>query len=266
MEGIEVPLTPRPKVAGHPTPTPPSPRPVISGQRTPVPPKARPRSGPSRAPELFAEVFAEPASSSDAFVVVPVSDVAAEDDTEVVVVDPPREPCKLHNASVGLSEVLLWLTQAIGLGYRYILSLDQHHVADRSVSQTRELLQVATRERTLVCVLSFIPKNSYEAHGNKALALWRDAVSSCADYPLRPLPLIVTSQPLGPWGKAATLRWLRERLWSDHDQASWTLWTHVDDRADICKEFSGGRGIKAVHWHVRDRRSLLTLCREEGVL
>ena len=182
------------------------------------------------------------------------------------LMDPPRELCKLHNATTGLGEVLIWLTQAFCLGYRYILSLDQHKVADRSVSQTRELLQAATRELTLVCVLSFIPKNSYESHGNHALELWRGVVSSCADYPLKPLPLIVTPKPLGPWGKAATLRWLSEKLWSDHDQASWALWTHVDDREDICEEFGAEESIKAVRWHVRDRRSLLTLCREEGAL
>eukprot|EP00439_Symbiodinium_sp_Y106_P009114 s5431_g1.t1 len=115
-------------------------------------------------------------------------------------------------------------------------------------------------------LLKFIPKNSYESHGNHALELWRGVVSSCADYPLKPLPLIVTPKPLGPWGKAATLRWLSEKLWSDHDQASWALWTHVDDREDICEEFGAEESINAVHWHVRDRRSLLTLCREEGVL
>ena len=203
----------------------------------------------------------EPASSSSA----PAA-VAPAILMDPPLMDPPRELCKLHNATTGLGEVLIWLTQAFGLGYRYILSLDQHKVADRSVLQTRELLQAATRERTLVCVLSFIPKNSYESHGNHALELWRGVVSSCADYPLKPLPLIVTPKPLGPWGKAATLRWLSEKLWSEHDQASWALWTHVDDREDICEEFGAEESIKAVHWHVRDRRSLLTLCREEGAL
>ena len=193
-----------PRIRGCPTPIPPTPRPVISGQKTPAPPKAKPKSGPSRAPELVSSSAAP----------VPATEIPD---------NPPLELCKLHKASAGLNEVLFWLTQAIGLGYRHIISLGQHHVADRCVSQTREVLQVATREHTLVCVLSYIPERSFRQRGDQALALWRDVVSSCAEYPLRPLPLIVTPEPLGPWGKAATLRWLRERLWRDHGRVSWAI-------------------------------------------
>ena len=125
-EGLpEVLVVARPRIRGCPTPIPPTPRPVISGQKTPAPPKAKPKSGLSRAPELV--------SSSAA----PVPVIEIPD-------NPPLELCKLHKASAGLNEVLLWLTQAIGLGYRHIISLDQHHVADRCVSQTREVLQVVS--------------------------------------------------------------------------------------------------------------------------
>ena len=80
------------------------------------------------------------------------------------------------------------------------------------------------------------------------------------------LPLVVTSQPLRKDGKLQALRFLGDRLYYDFDGASFSCWTHVDDRDDICREISSDRYFEAVHWHMRDRRSLLQLCRDGGVL
>ena len=119
-------------------------------------------------------------------------------------------------------------------------------------------------ERTIVVVCSFIPDSSFLSHGRNAQALWDPIIADIAEYP-RPLPIIVTSKPLHRWGKAPCLRHLRNQLWHQQ-QASFDSWVHVDDRLDIVREIDAERGLRGVHWDIRDRRTLLELCRAEGVL
>ncbi|CAE7882255.1 unnamed protein product, partial [Symbiodinium necroappetens] len=160
--------------------------------------------------------------------------------------------------------VTQWFERAISLGFRYLLALDQHKVADRNVSQTRDIVRAALAERTIVVVCSFIPDSSFLSHGRSAQALWDPIIADIAEYP-RPLPIIVTSKPLHRWGKASCLRHLRNQLWHQQ-QASFDSWVHVDDRLDIVREIDAERGLRGVHWDIRDRRTLLELCRAEGVL
>ena len=181
-------------------------------------------------------------------------------------VTPPRPLplSELHRYDSGLVQVTQWFERVISLGFRYLLALDQHKVADRNVSQTRDIVRAALAERTIVVVCSFIPDSSFLSHGRNAQALWNPIIADIAEYP-RPLPIIVTSKPLYRWGKASCLRHLRDQLWHQQ-QASFDSWVHVDDRLDIVREIDAERGLRGVHWDVRDRRSLLELCRAEGVL
>ena len=257
---VVVPITPRPSIGGFPTPIPPSPRPVVSGQRTPIPPKAKakPNSGHPRSPVLppqqpVAEALDQPDEEGET--IAPAAPVA-----------PPRPLplSELHRYDSGLVQVTQWFERVISLGFRYLLALDQHKVADRNVSQTRDIVRAALAERTIVVVCSFIPDSSFLSHGRNAQALWNPIIADIAEYP-RPLPIIVTSKPLYRWGKASCLRHLRDQLWHQQ-QASFDSWVHVDDRLDIVREIDAERGLRGVHWDVRDRRSLLELCRAEGVL
>ena len=176
----------------------------------------------------------------------------------------PLPLSELHRFDGGLEQVTQWFGRAISLGFRYLLALDQHKVADRSVSQTRDIVRAALAECTIVVVCSFIPNSSFLSHGRNAQALWDPIIADIAEYP-RPLPIIVTSKPLYRWGKASCLRHLRDQLWHQQ-QASFDSWVHVDDRLDIVREIDAERGLRGVHWDPRDRRSLLELCRAEGVL
>ena len=193
-----------------------------------------------------------------------VTDVPGE--TEAVLAEPsrPLPLSELHRYDSGLEQVTQWFERAISLGFRYLLALDQRKVADRNVSQTRDIVRAALAERTIVVVCSFIPDSSFLSHGRNAQALWDPIIADIAEYP-RPLPIIVTSKPLHRWGKASCLRHLRNQLWHQR-QASFDSWVHVDDRLDIVREVDAERGLRGVHWDPRDRRSLLELCRAEGVL
>ncbi|OLP78598.1 hypothetical protein AK812_SmicGene41208 [Symbiodinium microadriaticum] len=202
----------------------------------------------------------------------PVAEALDQPDEECEVIAPaapvtPPRPLplsELHRYDSGLVQVTQWFERVISLGFRYLLALDQHKVADRNVSQTRDIVRAALAVRTIVVVCSFIPDSSFLSHGRNAQALWNPIIADIAEYPC-PLPIIVTSKPLYRWGKASCLRHLRDQLWHQQ-QASFDSWVHVDDRLDIVREIDAERGLRGVHWDVRDRRSLLELCRAEGVL
>ena len=291
------PPVPRPRVQGARTPVPPAPRPKHLGVRTPAPPvpsSGRPASGylvsvpkhrarPSQDLDRdyryefpsISESFDERvsgnkgsgSSSVNAWTSEQWQEFNASQELAHSATAEPSRPLplsELHRFDGGLEQVTQWFGRAISLGFRYLLALDQHKVADRSVSQTRDIVRAALAERTIVVVCSFIPDSSFLSHGRNAQALWDPIIADIAEYP-RPLPIIVTSKPLYRWGKASCLRHLRDQLWHQQ-QASFDSWVHVDDRLDIVREIDAERGLRGVHWDPRDRRSLLELCRAEGVL
>ena len=199
-ERVVVPRTPRPRIEGCPTPIPPVPRPVVCGQKTPLPPKAKPKgketsipsqtSGSSQRPPIGLDSPAEVSNQAEA--------------------SSPTEPCVLYPAS-DLTPVVTWCAEAIRQGYRKVISLDQHRVADRNIGQTIALVRTALASGIAVVVLSYIPDSSFDDHGQHAVTLWRTELDSCT-YPLAPLPIIVTSKPLGHLGKYSALRYIRNHL------------------------------------------------------
>ena len=86
----------------------------------------------------------------------------------------------------------------------------QRHQPDNCPGQNCSVLRIA------IVVLSYIPDSSFASHGRSALELWRTVLDSCA-YPLAPLPIIVTSKPLGHLGKHSALRYIRNHLFWSHD-------------------------------------------------
>ena len=272
FERVAVPPVPRPRIEGCPTPTPPTPRPVISGQKTPLPPKARSKgsepsipsqtSGPTRAQHI--ETASSSGSPQQLFSSPAVSiEPAAEPGSGQTEVSSPTELCKLYRAE-DLTPVITWCAEAIRQGYRKIISLDEHKVADRDISQTTALVRTALSYGIAIVVLSYIPDSSFASHGRSAVNLWRTVLDSCA-YPLAPLPIIVTSKPLGRLGKYSALRYIRNHLFWDHDSLEFDAWTHIDDRQDIVAEINADRFQRAVCWHPKDRRSLLKLCQDERI-
>ena len=154
FERVAVPPVPRPRIEGCPTPTPPAPRPVISGQKTPLPPKARSKgsepsipsqtSDPSRAPrtDIAPFVGSEPSSAS-AVSAVPAADIVVSDEEDhQAEASSPAELCVVYPAN-DLWPVINWSAETIRQGYRRIISLDEHKVADRDISQTTALLTFA---------------------------------------------------------------------------------------------------------------------------
>ena len=268
FERVAVPPVPRPRIEGCPTPIPPTPRPVISGQKTPLPPRARSKgsepsipsqtSGPSRAPrtEIVPPVgSSEPSSSSAAVSVQPAADIVVvgpAEDIPQAEASSTTELCVLYPAN-DLWPVINWSAETIRHGYRRIISLDEHKVADRDVSQTTALVRTALSQGIAITVLSYIPDSSFASHGQNALDLWRRVLSSI-DYPLElaPLPIIVTSKPKGPAGKSSALRYIRNHLYWSHE-LEFRDWTHIDDRVDIVAEINADRFQRAICWDPRDR-------------
>ena len=272
FERVAVPPVPRPRIEGCPTPTPPTPRPVISGQKTPVPPKAKPKGseplipGPSRAPHVASIVGpSEPSSSSTAVSARPAAIVVPDEEDPAAEADAPTELCVLRPSN-DLWPVISWSAEAIRQGYRRLITLDEHKVADRDVAQTTVLVRTALSKGVAVAVLSYIPDSSFASHGQNALDLWRGVLSSI-DFPLElaPLPIIVTPKPKGPAGKASTIRYVRNHLFWSHE-LEFRDWTHIDDRGDIVAEINSDRFLRAICWGPRDRRSLLKLCQDNQLV
>ena len=276
LERVAVPPVPRPRIEGCPTPIPPTPRPVISGQKTPLPPKARSKgseppipsqtSGPTRAPraEIALSFGSSEPSSASAVSAVPAANIVEPaEEVHQAEASSTTEPCVLYPAS-DLWPVISWCAEAIRQGYRRIISLDEHKVADRDISQTTALVRTALSYGIAIVVLSYIPDSSFASHGRSALELWRTVLDSVA-YPLAPLPIIVTSKPLGHLGKHSVLRYIRNHLFWSHD-LEFDAWTHIDDRQDIVAEINADRFQHAICWRPKDRRSLLKLCQDERIL
>ena len=279
VERVAVPPVPRPRIEGCPTPIPPTPRPVISGQKTPLPPRARSKgsepsipsqtSGPSRAPHVASFVGpSEPSSSSAAVSVQPAADIVVVDSAENIPqaeAGPQTELCVLYPSS-DLWPVINWSAEAIRQGYRRLITLDEHKVADRDIAQTTVLVRTALSKGVAIAVLSYIPDSSFASHGQNALDLWRGVLSSI-DFPLElaPLPIIVTPKPKGPAGKASTIRYVRNHLFWSHE-LEFRDWTHIDDRGDIVAEINSDRFLRAICWGPRDRRSLLKLCQDNQLV
>ena len=272
VERVAVPPVPRPRIEGCPTPTPPTPRPVISGQKTPVPPKAKPKGseplipGPSRAPHVASFVGpSEPSSSSTAVSARPAAIVVPDEEDPAAEADAPTELCLLRPSN-DLWPVISWSAEAIRQGYRRLITLDEHKVADRDVAQTTVLVRTALSKGVAIAVLSYIPDSSFASHGQNALDLWRGVLSSI-DFPLElaPLPIIVTPKPKGPAGKASTIRYVRNHLFWSHE-LEFRDWTHIDDRGDIVAEINSDRFLRAICWDPRDRRSLLKICQDNQLV
>ena len=281
VERVAVPPVPRPRIEGCPTPTPPTPRPVISGQKTPLPPRARPKgsepsipsqtSGPSRAPHIESVPlvgFSEPSSSSAAVSAQPAADIVVVDPAEDIPhaeASSTTELCVLYPAN-DLWPVINWSAETIRQGYRRIITLDEHKVADRDISQTTVLVRTALSKGIAIAVLSYTPDSSFASHGQNALDLWRRVLSSI-DFPLElaPLPIIVTSKPKGPAGKSSAIRYIVNHLYWSHE-LEFCDWTHIDDRGDIVAEINADRFQRAICWDPRDRRSLLKLCQDNQLL
>ena len=279
FERVAVTPAPRPRIEGCPTPIPPTPRPVISGQKTPLPPRARSKesklsipsqtSGPSRAAhvEIVPPVgFSEPSSSSTAVSAVPAATIVVPDEEDPAAeASASTELCVLYPAN-DLWPVINWSAEAIRQGYRRLITLDEHKVADRDITQTTVLVRTALSKGVAIAVLSYIPDSSFASHGQTALDLWRGILSSI-DFPLElaPLPIIVTSKPKGPAGKASTIRYVRNHLFWSHE-LEFRDWTHIDDRGDIVAEINSDRFLRAICWDPRDRRSLLKLCQDNQLL
>ena len=279
FERVAVPPVPRPRIEGCPTPIPPTPRPVISGQKTPLPPRARSKGsepsiplqtpGPSRAPHVASFVGpSEPSSSSAAVSVQPAADIVVVDSAEDIPqaeAGPQTELCVLYPSS-DFWPVINWSAKAIQQGYRRLITLDEHKVADRDITQTTVLVRTALSKGIAIAVLSYIPDSSIASHGQNALDLWRRVLSSI-DFPLElaPLPIIVTSKPKGPAGKSSAIRYIRNHLYWSHE-LEFRDWTHIDDRGDIVAEINADRFQRAICWDPRDRRSLLKLCQDNQLL
>ena len=259
-ERVVVPPAPRPRIEGCPTPVPPSPRPKIEGRPTPTPPASRRSQTPGPAQR------SQPSSSSAAVSAQPAADIVVVGPAEDIYqaeASSTTEPCVLYPAS-DLWPVISWCAEAIRQGYRRIISLDKHKVADRDISQTTALVRTALSKEIAIVVLSYIPDSSFASHGRSALDLWRTVLNSVA-YPLAPLPIIVTSKPVGPLGKHSALRYIRNHLFWSHD-LEFNAWTHIDDRQDIVAEINADRFQHTICWHPKDRRSLLKLCQDERIL
>ena len=161
---------------------------MVYGQKTPLPPRARPKgketsaplqiSGPSPASHLLSTSYVGSAVPATYSKVDQDSEIVSSSAAPVPGIEIPDVPsqsvvpipcCALHHYSTGLAEVISWLHRASTAGFRYVLALDQHKVSDRAPSQTREVLRTATREGTLVLVLSFISDRSYDSHGRSAV-------------------------------------------------------------------------------------------------
>ena len=272
VERVAVPPVPRPRIEGCPTPTPPTPRPVISGQKTPVPPKAKPKGsepllpGPFRAPHVASFVGpSEPSSSSTAVSARPAAIVVPDEEDPAAEADAPTELCVLRPSN-DLWPVISWSAEAIRQGYRRLITLDEHKVADRDIAQTTVLVRTALSKGVAIAVLSYIPDSSFASHGQNALDLWRGVLSSI-DFPLElaPLPIIVTPKPKGPAGEASTIRYVRNHLFWSHE-LEFRDWTHIDDRGDIVAEINSDRFLRAICWDPRDRRSLLKLCQDNQLV
>ena len=175
------------------------------------------------------------------------------------------ELCVLYPAN-DLWPVINWSAETIRQGYRRLITLDEHKVADRDISQTTVLVRTALSKGVAIAVLSYIPDSSFASHGQNALDLWRRVLSSI-DFPLElaPLPIIVTSKPKGPAGKSSAVRYIRNHLYWSHE-LEFRDWTHIDDRGDIVAEINGDRFQRAICWDPRDRRSLLKLCQDNQLL
>ena len=276
---VAVPPVPRPRIEGCPTPIPPTPRPVISGQKTPLPPRARSKgsepsipsqtSGPTRAPHIESVPpvgFSEPSSSSTAVSAVPAATIVVPDEEgPAAEASASTELCVLYPAN-DLWPVINWSAETIRQGYRRLITLDEHKVADRDIAQTTVLVRTALSKGVAIAVLSYIPDSSFASHGRTALDLWRGILSSI-DFPLElaPLPIIVTPKPKGPAGKASTIRYVRNHLFWSHE-LEFRDWTHIDDRGDIVAEINSDRFLRAICWDPRDRRSLLKLCQDNQLL
>ena len=274
--GVErVAVPPVPRIEGCPTPTPPTPRPVIAGQKTPLPPKARPKGsepsipGPTRAPHIESAPpvgFSEPSSSSTAVSARPAATIVVPDEEDPAAeASTPTELCVLYPSN-DLWPVINWSAEAIRQGYRRLITLDEHKVADRDIAQTTVLVRTALSKGVAIAVLSYIPDSSLASHGQNALDLWRGVLSSI-DFPLElaPLPIIVTPKPKGPAGKASTIRYVRNHLFWSHE-LEFRDWTHIDDRGDIVAEINSDRFLRAICWDPRDRRSLLKLCQDNQLV
>ena len=259
-ERVVVPPAPRPRIDCCSTPVPPSPRPKIEGRPTPTPPASR-RSqtpGPAQRSQTLSSAAVSTQPAADIVVVGPAEDIYQAEASS------PTEPCVLYPAS-DLTPVVTWCAEAIRQGCRKVISLDQHRVADRNLGQTIALVRTALASGIAVVVLLYISGSSFDDHGQRAVTLWRTVLDSCT-YPLAPLPIIVTSKPLGHLGKYSALRYIRNHLFWDHDSLEFEAWTHIDDRQDIVAEVNADRYQRAVCWHPRDRRSLLKLCQDERLL
>ena len=135
---------------GCPTPIPPTPRLVISGQKTLLPPRARSKgsepsipsqtSGPTRAPHIESVPpvgFSEPSLSSTALSAVPAATIVVPDEEDPAAeASASTELCALYPAN-DLWPVINWSAETIRQGYRRLITLDEHKVADRDIAQTR---------------------------------------------------------------------------------------------------------------------------------
>ena len=214
-ERVVVPPAPRPRIEGCPTPVPPSPRPKIEGRLTPTPPAPRrsQTSGPAQRsqPSSSSAVSAVPAAD----IVVGLAEEIFQAEAEpILIAEEAPEPCVLYKAE-DFTPVVDWCTRAIRQGWTKVISLDQHKVADRDISQTIALVKAALACRVAVVVLSYIPDSSFDDHGSRAINLWQTVLAAC-DYTLQPLPIIVTSKPTGRLGKLSAVRYIWNRLYWDH--------------------------------------------------
>ena len=264
-ERVVAPPAPRPRIEGCPTPVPPSPRPKIEGRPTPTPPASRRSQSPGSQPSSSSAVSAVPAAD---IVVGPAEDIyqaeASSPAEPILIAEETPEPCILYRAD-DLTPVVTWCPRAIREGYRRVISLDQRKGVDRDIGQTIALVRAALACGIAVVVLSYIPDSSFDDHGSRAVRLWRTVLDNCT-YRLTPLPIIVTSKPLGPLGKLSAIRYIWTRLCWDHSYSAFEWWCHVDDRQDIVAEVNSDRHQRAVCWRPKDRRSLLKLCQDERLL
>ena len=100
-----------------------------------------------------------------------------------------------------------------------MISLDQYKVADREINQIISLVKAALAWVAIV-VLSFILENSLDEHGSRAINFWQFALASCSQCTFRPLPIIIAAKPLGRLGKLAALRYIRNRLYWNHNYST----------------------------------------------
>ena len=109
---------------------------------------------------------------------VPAADIVVSDEEDhQAEASSTTELCVLYPAN-DLWPVINWSAETIRQGYRRIISLDEHKVADRDISQTTALVRTALSKGIAIAVLSYIPDSSFASHGQGALNLWRTVLST----------------------------------------------------------------------------------------